>query len=545
MAGGLGAALDRVVGVFAPERARDRMVARLAIDALGGYNAGSRSRRETRDWFGTGGSANADTLPDLVTMRGRSRDLARNAPLAGGAINRMVTHVVGTGLRVVPTVDAAALGVDETVAERFERDAAAIFGVWASEPQWCDRAGVSDFAELTEIAFRSALESGDSFAWLRQVADGAPLSTRVALYEADQVCNPQGRADGYQLRNGRRVYAGVEVGAGDRPAAYWFRSTHPGALPLAKDRPTWSRVAGRNVAADTANVVHLFHKLRPGQARGLPVLAPVVEAIKQLARYSDAEVWAAVISATFAVKTVTPDGKGFSAPGQSTNASADTSMTVNAGTILDLAPGEDLTSPQVGRPNPNFEGFFQAVVRQIGGVLEIPFEVLIQHFTRSYSAARAALLQAWQMFRRRRVWLANRFCQPIYSVVIYEAVARGYIDAPGFLDNPVVRRLWLGSEWIGDAPGQLDPVKETDAAERRVAAGFSTGEREAREINGTSYAANLKQRGREIAEAQRAGVALPAPKAATETPLDVDPEDTDPGDTDPDDNDEGETDDEN
>jgi hypothetical protein len=42
------------------------------------------------------------------------------------------------------------------------------------------------------------------------------------------------------------------------------------------------------------------------------------------------------------------------------------------------------------------------------------------------------------------VWLARNFCQPVYEWFLYECVARGLIDAPGFLDDPVKRAAWWG-----------------------------------------------------------------------------------------------------
>jgi capsid protein len=60
------------------------------------------------------------------------------------------------------------------------------------------------------------------------------------------------------------------------------------------------------------------------------------------------------------------------------------------------------------RPNPEFDAFVMSILRQIGVGLEIPYEILIKHFTASYSASRAALETAWQFFRRRRTWLARR-----------------------------------------------------------------------------------------------------------------------------------------
>ena len=70
-------------------------------------------------------------------------------------------------------------------------------------------------------------------------------------------------------------------------------------------------------------------------------------------------------------------------------------------------------------------------MRQIGMALNVPHEVLTKHFQASYSAARAALLDAWRTFRIRRDWLARRFCQPVYEEWLADAVASGLISAPG------------------------------------------------------------------------------------------------------------------
>jgi hypothetical protein len=68
--------------------------------------------------------------------------------------------------------------------------------------------------------------------------------------------------------------------------------------------------------------------------------------------------------------------------------------------------------------------------------------------------------------------MAERFCQPIYEQWLEEAVARGYIAAPGFFADPVVRAAWCRAEWHGPTQGQLDPTKEVEAAEKRVAGGI-------------------------------------------------------------------------
>ena len=54
------------------------------------------------------------------------------------------------------------------------------------------------------------------------------------------------------------------------------------------------------------------------------------------------------------------------------------------GAILDLQPNENIEIADQKRPNQAFDPFVQAILRQVGVALELPFEILIKHFTASY-----------------------------------------------------------------------------------------------------------------------------------------------------------------
>ena len=60
------------------------------------------------------------------------------------------------------------------------------------------------------------------------------------------------------------------------------------------------------------NVLHLYRKKRPGQTRGVPYLSGIIEIVKQLGEYTQAEVDAAVNAAFYTVFVTTPDGSGLS-----------------------------------------------------------------------------------------------------------------------------------------------------------------------------------------------------------------------------------------
>lgn len=182
-------------------------------------------------------------------------------------------------------------------------------------------------------------------------------------------------------------------------------------------------------------MIHLLNRERIGQRRGVPFLAPVIEALKQLGRYTEAELIAAVVSGMF---TVFIENKGISSDDpigamipeeEQIDARDENSMEMGNGSILDLNEGEEAKAVSPGRPNVNFDGFVVSICRQIGAALEIPYEVLVKHFTASYSASRGALLELWKSVKMHRNWLAEGFCQPVFEEWLAEAVARGRINA--------------------------------------------------------------------------------------------------------------------
>lgn len=490
----------------------------------GGYNGASSDRKATKNWDRRTGSADSDTTDDLPALRAGSRDLARNSPLATGAIGSVVTNVVGTGLIARPSIDRELLGLDDETADEWERNAARWFRLWA-DSEACDLSRTQDFAGLTTLSLGSWLESGDVFCVRRFLErPGDLFALKLQLVEADRVSNPDRKTDSTELTAG--IKRDPETG---EPIAYCIQQPHPGETRLMQRGATkWSEVPAFGKETGERMVLHLFDRKRPGQSRGVPMLAAVTELLHQLTQYTENELNSTLLQSLFTVFLKTDaaggDEAGLAAmEGDDEDAVAAArdagEMRLGSGAIVELAPGEDVQFANPARPVSNFDPFVQAVVRQIGVGIEMPYEVLIKHFTSSYSAARAALLDVWKLYRTRRSRLVKGFCNPVYGWVIAEAVARGYLDAPGFFKNRLIREAWLGVEWSGPAPGQIDPLKEVNAAEKKIDLILSTGAAETAELNGGDYEANIRQRAREVRMLKAAGLYEPKQPAAAAGPL--------------------------
>lgn len=495
--------IERMIQAISPSWALARHKDRIAIAATGGYVGASY--RESLAYFQPGtGDADSDSIADLPELRARSRDLTRNSPVAEGAIETDVSHVVGTGLTLQCRVDAEALGITAEQATKWQKNTERLFLMWA-ESELSDSAGEQNFYEQQDLAYRTARESGDGFVVLAQKKrPNWPFKLALQVIEADRVSNPDFAADSETLVAGKERAADGEV------LAFHICSRHPGA-GVDSGKATWARVEVRGAKSGRRNVLHLMRKKRPGQSRGIPALAPIIETVKQLTRYSSAEVDAAVNSAVNAVFTQM-DHEAFSdtfdgdAQKEIVNRALgwDGDISGAKGRAINLLPGETISSPTPGRPNPNFDPFFNAVLQQIGMALDIPHEVLTKRFQSSYSAARAALLSFWRTVKIRRTWFASKFCQRVYEEWLADAVADGLIAAPGFFADPLVRHAWSRTTWSGDGPGALNPLDEANAAEKRLAIGLTTLDEEIVAYDGgdweTKHAAAVRIREARIAD---------------------------------------------
>ena len=506
-------ALDRAIATISPSWAFRRLKSRASLALAGSYYGASRSRRTMQSWNPLEGSPDTDILWDLPILRARSSDLERNNPIAAGAINTTVSNVLGSGLRLQSRINRDILEISDDEADAWERITESEWSLFFENKE-CDITRTLDGHAQAEIAFRQVLLNGDVFVNLPRLPRfGSPYWLKLQLIEADRVRNKGNAPDTEQLAGGISRSA-----ATGEPIEYHVMRQHPGSMLAGRNAWTWDIIPARGPKTGLRNILHLYRPTRPGQSRGVPYLAPVIEPIKQLGRYTQAEIDAAVVASFFTVFIQTESGDSFlditNTSSETGAKSGDKDMKLAPAAIIDLAKGEKIEVADPKRPNTSFDPFVMAVLRQIGAALELPFEVLVKHFQSSYSAARAALLDAWKFFGNWRIWMARDFYQSVYEIWMWEAVASGRIAAPGFLADPLIRMAYLGSQWIGPSPGQINPVHEVSAAEKRIGLGLSTRAEETAALTGGDFDQNVKQIRKEITILKEIGL-TPSPSATT------------------------------
>jgi lambda family phage portal protein len=500
--------LDRAIEAISPSWGMQRAHARTMLALSGTFVGGSRSRPSMANYNPLAGDPDDELSWDLPTLRARSRDLYKNAPVATGAINTNVTHVIGTGLSFKSRINAKVLGLTENQAAEWQENTEYRFNVWYESTE-CDITRTQNGYGLQELVFRSMMESGDVFVPIVNAPNNKTTKIALQVIEADRVMNPDNK------QNTANLVDGVVLDEYGAPKSYHICRTHPGKIFRTRslkfdEMPAFTK-SGRLA------IQHIFERKRPGQHRGYPYLAPIIEPLKQLDRYTEAELTAAVVNAVHAF-FIQMDaqafgdlfdesgGKEYIRGAAKWDGSIPQADIGGAGKVINLLPGEEIVRPDESRPNVNFDPFVSAILKQIGAALELPFEVLMKLFSNSYTAARAAILDAWRMFRRRRAFIATYHCQPIVEAFMDEEVANGNIIAPGYFTDPYLRAAWLGAVWVGDGMGAIDPLKEIQAAKMRIEEDVSTRDDESIAYDGVPWDIKVRQRIKEESVRKNGGL---------------------------------------
>lgn len=500
----------------------------------------SKVRRALKGFTAVSSSPNEDINWNNYTMRQRARMLYMSSPVAASAIKTNRTKVVGTGLTLKSSIEHKALGLTPEAAKEWQQNTEREFALWAGKKENIDAIGMNDFAGLQQLVVTSWLMNGDVFGlfkWYKETPLN-PYQLRVHLIEADRISTPVGTSaaplrsmtDGKNRKNGNDIYDGVEVDKNGMVVAYYICDSYPNQL--VRKEAEWKRVAAFGKRTGLPMILHIMDSERCDQYRGVTYLAPVIEALLNISRYTQSEIMAALIQSFFTawIKTNTSPtdipinevsyGTDSEQLPDSNDSRLENEYEMGPGSVLHLKPDEEVVFGNPNIPTQGFDVFFKVICREIGAALEIPYDTLLKEFNASYSASRAALMEAWEAFKMRRALLVNMFCQPVYERWLCEAVAIGRIKAPGFFSDPRIRAAWCKARWIGPVQGQLDPTKEVKADILAVAHGFKTNEQVTREYGGGDWNENVEQLKNENAALKEAGGINPDAERFSQEPDD-------------------------
>lgn len=473
--------IDRAIEFVSPRRAFDRAYYRAALNAS---RTGESARRKLDaisanrlrgEWAMQQVDADLSNV-DRRKLNNVVRQLCFNNPYAAGAVGRVVDNVVGRGIKPQCALKADTaetepmrkpsgwVPISEQTVQRFQAESEAL---WAEFAESADVSEHCDYYQIQALAERGEAMDGETlYAFPRLDDPERPSPFGVELIESERIGTPPGELVNRAYRDG--VEIDPTTGA---PVAY-----HVQEAPSAQGMPTWEyRRLPRK--ADSGQVLALldFERLRPGQYRGISPFAPSLGVFEDLHRYWEAEIVAARVSACYSAFITSPTSRVMQANSGSANEAGNLQQRFTPGLIQYLQPGEEVSFGNPTRPNGAFGPFTEILLRAIGVAWGLPFELIALDFSKTnYSSARAAMLEARRVFRRRqgRHVAVGKL---VWAQVIRAGVASGRLYAPGFAAR---WRDYCASHWTPPAWGWVDPVKEETAARDSIAGYLSTFEEE-------------------------------------------------------------------
>ena len=434
--------LDRAIGYFSPEWAFRRARYRSATQTFA-YD-GAKTGRRAEGWIASGGDANTEVGASLINLRVRSRDLLRNNPYASKAVTELVGNAVGTG--IVPQAKTGDPRLDKVI------DAE-----WEFFAENCDPGGQLDFYGMQSLIVRTTAESGDGIVRFRQrlAGDNFRVPLQLQILEGDylDIARTMSVANGH-------IIQGVQFNMIGQREYYWLYNYHPGGVYMLNPR---GGILSQPVPA--SEVMHQYCILRPGQVRGVPWLAPVMLAMRDLDDYRDAERMRKKTEACLAGIVIRPDGSTAPIGAASTDPkTGNTLERMYPGMIEYLKPGEDIkfnAPASVG----GYREYLMTELQGVGAGVDVPYELLSGDLSNvNYSSYRAGMLgfrNAIDAFR----WLTliPMFCRPTWRRFIDTLVVTGAIPTPQY-----------GVQWTAPKFESVDPLKDALAELKRIRTGTLT-----------------------------------------------------------------------
>lgn len=448
----LGELLDRAIAPFAPKTALVRMHTRTAMAA---YQAAkpSRTHKATREPR----SADAALGTSLKSMREQCRDLEQNHDLVTGLYDRLEERVVGgPGIAVEPIP----LRFDGTVHTEFASLLKAEWGEWSLKPE---TSGELTRPQMERLVCRTWLRDGEALA--QQIIGPVPFYEHLnAVPFALELLEPDHLPIEFEDAS-QGIYQGVERNAWKRVQAYHLFKHHPGGS-TAFGSLSYAQNTKRVLAEQ---VIHIAHRKRIGQNRGVPLLHAVLIRLADIKDYEESERVAARISAALAMYIKKGMPEDYVLPGSGQPKSQRTFQFGPGMVFDDLLPGEEVGTIESNRPNPFLEGFRNGQLKAIAAGARSTYSSVARSYDGTYSAQRQELVEGQLGYDLLQHEFIDYWCRPVYRAWLRTAVMCGRIKLPADV-NP---QTLYGAFYQGPVMPWINPVHEATAWEILVKAGFA------------------------------------------------------------------------
>lgn len=471
----------------------------------GGLEGAERTSRETAMW------SPPILSPDQMINSGkpladaRGRDMSLNDGYINGAVAVHKDSVVGSQYRLNAQPNWRVLGTDKVWAEEFKEVVEPRFRLLADSPAcWLDASRMNTLTGFIRLAVGGFVYTGEVLStaeWIDRDPQ-RPLKTALQMISPDRLRNPNDSADDRFLRRG------IEKGFHGNPIAYHIRTAHPSEFYDLRGMDS------KRVPAATKwgrqQVIHIIEQQLPDQSRGIADMVSALKQMRMTKKFEEVTLQNAVINASFAaaIESELPTSEIMAAMGGGTGENAHLAyiesylgavgqyvgagrnVSIDGAKIPVFFPGTKLNLKPMGTPGGVGSDFHESLLRHTAAALGLSYEELSRDFSKSsYASNRASMSVTGRFMQSRKKLVADRLANAAYALVLEEWIARGEVPLPAgksrnHFYEPLMKEAYTAASWIGSGAGQIDEMKETQAAIMRIKAGLSTYEIEIGKLGG-------------------------------------------------------------
>lgn len=433
--------ITEVLARVSPRAACRRLQWRAAFDMASRQYDAAKNGRRTAGWNRSKTSGATETASALVNLRAASRDLVRNNGLAEGALDTLVSELIGTGLR--PRFEGVGKGVRSKLTSRWDR--------WSDE---IDPEGLIDIYGLQALAVRTTMESGGGFIrWLpRDSNAGLELPLQAKVLEPDHIDHTMTR----EGSNGNVIIQGVEFDAHGRRVAYYMFPEHPGDRgPITSRRWKAERVPAEYIQP-------IFEIQRPGQIHGVPVFSPVIMAMNDVNDYRDAERMRKRMAACFVAIITNPDGEPPEIDTKQ-DAAGNRIEEMRPGMVRYTQPGEQVEFGEPGDSG-DYGGYLNAEYHSIAAGIGLSYHQFTGDLSSAnYSSLREGKLKMWSG--------ADAYTTRVIRPMLCRPLWREFWRYASVIDNV---RTEPKVVWSRPSRPWVDPKKDAEGESMNVRNGFKS-----------------------------------------------------------------------
>lgn len=414
----------------------------------------ARIDRLTGNWLATSASINEELRTDLDKLRMRGRDLVKNNDYARKFVSMCQTNIVGPdGFKLQARIENRP-GVPDGLAN------GAIEAAFAEWARAADITGTMSLRDLCETLIGQLPSDGEFLAkFIRGPEAGNRFNFAVQLIDVDRIDTQYNTT---ATGTGNRITMGVERDTAGRPVALWLFDGHP------NDGPNSSRT---RVRVSTDDVLHRFKVVTPGQARGVPWMAPGMLSLHHLGGFKLAALLAAEHGANHFGFFHSPDGVS---PVGAVDEEEQPITTSQPGTFDTLPPGVTFTPFESKYPSDNFGPFVKVTLQRIASGWGVAYHSLANDLEGvSFSSIRSGTLEERDRWAADQSWFIGAFLEPLYAAWLQQALLSSAIVLPNGSALPAAKiDKFQAHEWQGRRWEWVDPKTDMEAKILSVKAGL-------------------------------------------------------------------------